>query len=169
MRSFVGINLPSNESIALMVKRIRGLGKVVNPQNLHLTLKFLGEISEVDEIIDALDRIQIERFSITISGMGAFPSEKRGRILFVKGHPEEPLKKLAEEVDSSTRGIRLDHPFTPHITVLRARKINDFSSLISTYRDFDFFTHSVEHFTLFQSTLTPNGPIYTELKKFQLM
>jgi|YelNatPaOPRAMG01_1025707.scaffolds.fasta_scaffold01262_12 2'-5' RNA ligase len=169
MRSFIGIKLPYSIALNSLVAECREMGKAVNPGNLHLTLKFLGDIQNVDTVRTSLADIRFQRFTVIVKGMGAFPSSKRGRILFVKASPEEKLKALANEVNLRTPEINLDHPFSPHITVLRAKQERDFSKVIENYEDTTFLDFEVDHFTLFESVLHREGPVYNEIMNYQLI
>lgn len=169
MRSFVGIRLPSSYILESMTRECSEMGRAVNLKNLHITLKFLGEINNIEKIKSSLGGIRFDRFSISLRGVGAFPSERRGRILFVRAFPEDILEKLAKEVDLRTNEIKMDHPFSPHITILRTKQTKDFSNLAGKYENITFLEHPVEQFTLFQSTLKPEGPMYTDLRNYQLI
>ena len=169
MRSFVAIILPQNDLLAGVISENKNMGKKVEGRNLHLTLKFLGEISGSDKIADSLDEIRFQKFTLTLKGLGAFPSQHNGRVLFVRAFPEDLLSELAGEVDSRTRGIPLDHPFTPHITLLRTKERRDFSGVIEKYGQTVFMVQDVSSFCLYESKLTSNGPIYREIRRYQLM
>ncbi|MCL5929998.1 MAG: RNA 2',3'-cyclic phosphodiesterase [Candidatus Thermoplasmatota archaeon] len=169
MRSFVAISLPQNDLLTRVISENKNIGKTVEGRNMHLTLKFLGEISDADKIADTLDEIRFEKFTLTLKGLGAFPSQHNGRVLFVMAFPEDKLGELAARVDSRTRGIPLDHPFTPHITLLRAKERRDFSGVIEKYGQTIFMVQDVSSFCLYESKLTPTGPIYREIRKYQLM
>lgn len=169
MRSFIAISLPINDSLRDALLECKQLGRAVKGENIHLTLKFLGEIASAERIRVNLRSIEFKRFTITLKGMGAFPSPGKGRVLFVRAHPEDLLRRLANEVNSRTREIPLDHQFTPHITLIRSREMRDFSATISRYEETVFLDAEVTAFTLYESILRPEGPIYREIEKFQLM
>jgi 2'-5' RNA ligase len=169
VRTFVAITLPISDLLDKVLLGVRPMGKVVEGKNLHLTLKFLGEVTNVEEIRKKLEEIVSSRFSITLKGMGAFPNAQNGRVLFVRAYPEDQLRKLAQAVNSKTGEIPLDHPFNPHITILRVKDRRNFSELISKYEDTVFLESKVTSFSLFESILRPDGPIYNEIQKYQLM
>ncbi len=169
MRSFIAISLPANDQLVRLLAENGPTGRSVEGKNLHLTLKFLGEIREVDRVRRSLQEISFSKFSVTLKGLGAFPNPANGRVLFVRASPENLLKELAAEVDSKTRDIPLDHPFSPHITILRAKERRNFSDLISKYEGTVFLEQEVTSFSLFESTLKPTGPIYNEIQKYQLI
>jgi len=169
MRCFIALALPAGDSLRNALAECKQRGKAVDPNNLHLTLKFLGEINDSEKVGNALEGIKFNKFTITVRGMGAFPTPQRGRVLFVKAYPEEVLGRLADEINRMTKEVPLDHPFTPHITLVRARDWRNFSDLISKYENTVFLEREINSFSLFESTLTPTGPIYKEIRKFQLI
>lgn len=169
MRSFIAISLPTNDLLVRVLTENKLPGKSIEGKNLHLTLKFLGDIRDVEGIRTRLKGIDLRSFRVTLKGLGAFPNAQNGRVLFVKAFPEDVLKELAEMVNSRTREIPMDHPFTPHITLLRVRDRKDFSDVISRYRDTIFLEHEVTSFSFFESILRPTGSIYNEIQRYQLM
>jgi 2'-5' RNA ligase len=169
MRSFIAITLPTSDSLRNVLAECKQMGKAVDAKNLHLTLKFLGELSDAERIGKELEEIRFSKFSITLRGVGAFPSPQRGRVLFMKAYPEDVLGRLADEINRRTKEIPLDHPFTPHITLVRARDGRNFSDLTFKYENTVFIEQEINSFSLFESTLTPTGPIYKEIRKFQLI
>ncbi|MGC8617681.1 MAG: RNA 2',3'-cyclic phosphodiesterase [Thermoplasmata archaeon] len=169
MRSFVAINLPPNEILTGIISENKHFGKVVEGKNLHLTLKFLGDIKDADQIGKRLEAIRYQKFVVTLKGLGAFPSQQSGRVLFVRAFPEAQLKELAAEVNSMTMEIPLDRPFTPHITLLRVKDRKNFTDLIEKYSETVFMVQEVSSFCLYESKLTPTGPIYREIRSYQLM
>jgi 2'-5' RNA ligase len=158
-----------NDLLARVIQENSVFGRSVEGRNLHLTLKFLGEIREVERIRKSLEEIRFERFTVTLRGMGAFPSLNNGRVLFVRAYPEDILKSLASEVDAKTREIPLDHPFTPHLTLLRVKDRRNFSDVVARYENTTFLEQEISSFSMFESILRPTGPIYKEIQPYQLM
>lgn len=169
MRLFIAIKIDPDKELIGILSELRSLGKAVEEENIHLTLKFLGEVSDDMEIIESLGKIRFNKFTMELRGIGAFPNMKRGRILFVKAEPTDILNKLSGEVDRATPNIKRDHPFIPHITLLRSKLLLDFSRIGNRIGDNLILSEEVDHFSLYQSTLTPSGPIYKEMKSFQLI
>ncbi len=169
MRCFVAISLPSSPLLAKVKEECTGMGRQVESKNLHLTLKFLGELSGVDSLRRSLGEIRQSSFTVTLMGLGAFPNQRRARVLFARAGPEKNLNELAREVDEKTKEVPLDHPFTPHITILRSKGGRDFTEVIARYRDVIFLEHEVRYFSLYESILKPTGPIYNEIERYQLM
>ncbi len=133
MRVFVAVFPPPEVREALhraaLALPSSGAFRLTAPEKIHLTLKFLGEISE-----DALTRAAQAlgsaceghgRFEVATSGFGVFPSERKARILWAgTGEGSERLRELAGEVEDGLAAVgfeRETRPYLPHITLGRAR------------------------------------------------
>ncbi len=145
-----------------------------NPENLHLTLNFFGEVDrqKIDAISNALSEVKSKPFEMTIKGIGHFnPSY---RVVFAKVlSTGEELKDLHAEIVKSLRrsGIEHDERFTPHITIAKARsRINkkEVESTISKYKEEEFGKMKVSSIGLYGSLETQNGREYTLIKSFPL-
>ncbi len=187
MRTFIAIELP--ESIKDFLSRIQDQlkgsqadVKWVAPRNIHLTLKFLGEVNEkkLDEITCILeDTAKNKRpFYIRIFSLGAFPKINSPRVIWVgidKGDNEtKGIARELEEKISKTGIPKEDKPFSSHITVGRIRSnlnrerlVGGLKTLTNSFsgENLEFLANSI---TLFKSTLTPKGPIYETLKRVSL-
>jgi len=180
MRLFVAIDINSNElekDVYTLQQMIRHMGvKATYPRvnDLHLTLKFLGDvdISLVKGIIERLSRISLPPFSITVRDVGGFPNIFRPRVVFIGVDESPELKKLYNEVEESLVGLfpRETRSFKPHITIARIKqyvKIDE--SIVSKMRSIvKEYKLNVNCFKLKRSTLTSGGPIYDDVKIFKL-
>jgi len=150
--------------------------KWVAKDNIHLTLKFLGEVSEekIEVIKSILDGItsKTRPFEITVKDIGAFPKIEYPRVIWAgldKGSDES--KVLAEKTDNALSSIGFEketRPFTAHITIGRVRSSKNKDALKDKMHSVDDkllsgATQSVSSVILFKSTLTPSGSIYTKL------
>jgi len=179
IRSFVSVKvkgLPDVEKLAMEMGRIRGI-KGVRPENIHLTLKFLGNIDEehdlpaISSLLTKVSR-RHEPFEIRFTGTGAFPNLNRIRVAWI-GIECDSLEKLADDVlRTLPKGNNeKTQRFKPHLTIGRvkfaegARKGRE---LLEKYVGRDFGTLRVETFELMKSTLTPQGPIYDVLERYWL-
>lgn len=184
MRAFIAIKLPKEVKAHLgnlqeKLKSARADVKWIAPENMHLTLKFLGEIdnSQLEKIAEILEDTANNKkpFNIRISSIGAFPKLDFPRIIWVgidKGDKEtgEIARELEEKV--SLLGIPKEkRAFACHLTIARTRSNLNQSALVKILKDREKdFSGEVPEFaatkiTLFKSTLTPKGPIYEELKE----
>ena len=181
IRSFIAIELPQNvkkglKQIGDKVKREGYVGiKWVNPESIHVTLKFLGNISR--EQIIQISKILVETtkeispFNLEIAGLGAFPDLGQPRVLWVAINGEvAKLTRLQQEIDFllSSRGFpKESRPFVPHLTLARLsdsmlpeekRKIGTFIKSVKLEAGFQFNAEAV---SLIRSKLTPTGAIYS--------
>lgn len=157
--------------------------KWVKPENLHLTLKFLGEVSQenLNTLRSALIKsIQgVKSFEIEIQGLGCFPQVKSVRLLWAGvSQGAGQLKKLAEEVEKNTASAGFapsDKTFSPHLTLARfpsysekrmSQHLSNFSKKISSYNSLSFGKTTVSKIDLIESVLSASGPHYTALEEF---
>ncbi len=152
-------------------------GKVTARQNIHLTLKFIGERKD-DDINDIIDMLyksheSIAPFDVTIKGIGAFPKNNNPKIIWT-GIIENELTTLSKNIDNnlSKIGIKKDNkPFSPHITIFRAKEVykhSDINDVIESLNDVMIGVQHISSFNLMKSTLTPSGPIYTTIEVITL-
>ncbi len=179
MRCFIAVDLDEKlkEKVINMQKPLNVPDvKLVEPKNLHFTLKFLGEIDEnVKEQVSKRLKEMAESsrpFTVLISGVGAFPNEKFIRVVWIGADNEDKdFLKLHKTVDDSLSGMFKKERPVPHLTLARVGYIKDKSEIES------FITHNrgvvigemnVDRIKLKKSTLTRNGPIYENLEEFML-
>jgi len=186
MRTFIAIELP--QEIKDFLSRLQGELKAsradvkwVEPKNIHLTLKFLGEIDEkklekVSEIMQETVK-EKDKFQMRISSLGAFPKIDSPRVIWVGvALGDKEVKAIAEDLEEKISKIgipREARPFSSHITIGRAKSSLNRQELVQDLKNkadlggknLDFYVTKI---TLFQSTLTPKGPVYEALKEISL-
>src|SRR5579862_1283084 len=127
LRLFVGIMLPPQHRLALSAICLGLHGaKWVDPGNMHVTVRFIGEVDEAAaaDIDEALSRIRVERFSLTVAGLGLFGPEGKPRALYAVIERSESLIRLHERVDHALMRLMIPpepRRFTPHVTLARFR------------------------------------------------
>lgn len=179
VRLFIAIELPEHvldELEALcnaIVKKKFFLGRCTKRENLHLTLKFLGEVSPdlIPEIDEALMNVSFQSLKAHLGALDVLPTRQNIRILFV--HlvcPQLPL--LAQQIEDvlAERFEREPRSFKSHVTVGRVKGIDD---KLAFLRELDetvvpLVQWTIDSFVLRRSVLTPEGPIYSELKRYSL-
>jgi 2'-5' RNA ligase len=187
MRAFIAIELPQGikDAISCLQAKLKATGadvKWVSPSNIHLTLKFLGEIDEKtrDAVIEVMQEISsgIGQFSIKLGSIGAFPRIQSPRIIWIglaQGHDQ--VKTIAQrlETELETCGLAKENrEFSSHITIGRIRSLKNKDELAAGISKLDgTVTENLGEFlagkiTLFKSTLTPQGPIYEKLQETNL-
>lgn len=172
MRAFVAVDATSG-AIAELQKEMMGAWnpkdvRSVGAQNFHFTLIFLGEISEqqVNQVKEALSGISFEPFSLTYTGVGAFPRSTNARVVWVGVDREggEKLEALARQVTTGLEklGFRSDRPFSPHLTIFRAKN-RHVQIDVEKYVGRTFGTELVDRVHLKKSDLAPSGPTYSNV------
>ena len=178
-RAFIAIELPEEIS-AFIHKTQEGLksyglkAKWVRSENIHLTLKFLGDISSKnlkkagDAIIDAAS----ENVSISLSakGIGVFPGVKRPRVIWtgITGQTKE-LGDLQKTLDGKLEAVgfpKEKRPFRGHLTIARIKGKVDARRLIDAMKELGKFESKIfiaDEVVLFKSELRPSGAVYTKL------
>lgn len=158
-------------------KQIDANIKYVDLQNLHLTLKFFGDIdieginllsSKISKVVEGFDR-----FDLKIKGCGAFPNTNRIKVIWLGLENDEIVKELHDELDKEfvRLGFDKDKRFSSHLTIGRMKSAKGKTKVKSTIEEFDdveIGSMSVNSIILKKSTLTPQGPIYEDLKIFEL-
>lgn len=171
MRLFVGIGLPEGAQRALVpvLHRLDRKGvRVPPPEQLHITLKFLGNIGEdeVPVLRAALGKIRHPSFVVRVAGIGGFPRISRPRLVFAGVEENAFLADLARKVHLATSDIPLDKPFHPHVTIARvADKVNaDFSEV-----EVPEFSFHVTEFRLYSSQTLSTGAVYAVVETYLLV
>ena len=175
IRTFIAVFPPKEISQRLgeAIAKFRGSApeaKWVAPENFHFTLRFLGDLPE--ERLDLLARCVAESvrgeapFDLTLTGLGAFPSAGRPRVLWVGTDAGgERLSRLAEIVESGLRSEKFgkaDKPFSPHLTIARWRRPerNERVGKLIETSPLEAGPFRVEAVNVMESVLRPQGPAY---------
>ncbi len=185
IRAFLAIDPPPEvlERIVRMQgilrKKIPHGVRWVNPDGIHLTLKFLGNIfpSNRESILSLLPGIAEAHRSFTLSAgrIGVFPGISKPRVIWIGiGGESQELVSLRQDIEDSleTAGFaREDRPFRAHLTLGRIknpRTLQGIEEVIARGRDFDAGSFSADKVLFIKSDLTPAGAVYTNLAVFPL-
>jgi len=189
MRLFVGLDI--TEGIRRRVANyMDGLMKKypdvkwVNPEMLHVTLKFIGENSQLEEIRHLLANVQVSPLEMTFKGTGFF-TPRAPRVFWVGVHASHSLAELALQVDHTLASLNISREtlaFHPHLTLAREgsgrpqggaedRGKGRMHSLYEHVRKLDppeFGKMTCRRFLLYKSVITHSGPIYTPIEHYDL-
>ena len=181
IRAFIAIELSdqARDELASLQSELRKAGadvKWVEPGNIHLTLRFLGNLGpeKVEEIKAVLSEIAAgsRPFELTMKGVGAFPGLGSPRVIWAGvGLGAAESERIAEAIETKLQAIGIpkeDRRFHPHITLGRVRSRKNCEKLRVIMEPIKFEAGSkinVDHLTLFSSQLTPRGSVYTPLFK----
>ncbi|UCC93424.1 MAG: RNA 2',3'-cyclic phosphodiesterase [Thermoplasmata archaeon] len=150
----------------------------VRPEQLHLTLRFLGDTEEglVDDLrtlmADAVERTGA--FPLTFEGVGAFPNARRPRVVWIGLTGAEPLMSIARRLEEGVVDLgwkREKRGFRPHATIARVKYVKRqgrLSSLLERWEDRSFGSMEVRSIELKRSELTPQGAIHTTVHSVPL-
>lgn len=182
MRLFVAMDVP--EPALGAITRFQGdlaaTGsdlKLVERENLHFTVKFLGEVTEAEaaEAKSRLARLALKGAEVELRGVGAFPDVRRPRVVWagVSRDHRTLVESLAMEAIASLDGLgeRDSRPFQPHVTLARVRSsrgAGELTALIRERSDFSFGSAKLTELKLKSSRLTPAGPVYADVGVYAL-
>jgi RNA 2',3'-cyclic 3'-phosphodiesterase len=172
MRLFIGIKLPEkilNEIFLIQNNLPKFIGKKTEKQNIHLTLKFLGELNQkyLEKIKENLRKIKSKKIIAEINKIGFF-SEEFLRIIWLSLDNCDELQKL---VDSSLENIfKREERFMGHITIARIKDVANKDLFIKEVKDIKVnkMSFEVNKFCLMQSILTSSGIEYKVIEEFYL-
>jgi 2'-5' RNA ligase len=182
MRAFLALDVGDKyiiqriEKIQENILRSGAEVKIVEPQNLHFTVRFFGEINDVQarKIISLLEDIKLPPLKVSYSGIGFFPNLRKISIIWI-GVDEicrNELIHLANKVNDNLKIFgRPDKGFKAHLTISRVKSgknKDDLLQAISQYETKKLGEEIIEKLKLKKSTLTPKGPIYEDLHAFPL-
>ncbi len=181
MRLFIAIDV-LDKRISYVVSQIQQLlernevkGTYPSVDQLHITLKFLGETpeSKIELINHKLKSINLsESVVITVDGVGAFPSLVKPRIIFLHVNANEALYNLQKQIEETMVSIgfkRESRVFKPHITIYRIKKPWTWKTYLEkNLRNINLeVSLKINNFKLKESILTPKGPIYKDIFRYE--
>ena len=185
MRLFVALEIPADvrDNLAAVIRELNKLSsqaaskppRWVRPENLHVTLKFIGETAPgmLDAIRDALAGIRVNKpIDINCKGLGFFPDDRRPQVLWAGLDASGNLPRLAEDVDRALETVGVAHEkraFTPHLTLARfdpPRLPEKLRDAINPTAARDFGSFQARQFHLIESRTKPSGAEYTTLHSF---
>ena len=182
VRAFLAIDLdddlkPKINNLIRQFKQIDTKIKYVELVNLHLTLKFFGDIDTegLELLTKAIDNVvsDFKPFNIKIKGCGSFPNKNHIKVIWVGIEDENILKDLHDKLDKefARLGFDKDKKFSTHLTIGRmksAKNKDEVKATIEEFSDIEIGEMEVKSISLKKSTLTPSGPIYEDLEVFKL-
>jgi 2'-5' RNA ligase len=180
-RGFIAIEIEPTSNILNVINDIsksKADIKLVEPNNLHLTLKFLGDVQEniIDEIQQSIKYAVkgIKPFKIHLKGTGVFPNKNYIRVIWIGIQDTHILSTLAGKIENNLEQLGFQKEkkgFSAHLTVGRVRTAKNkvfLLNILERYQDFQFSTQEVNSIKLKKSDLTQKRPIYTTLKDINL-
>lgn len=176
LRLFIGLDLPSSvkQELAAMASGVAE-ARWIAPENLHLTLRFIGDMEEgeAEELDILLQSVKAPSFSLALSGVGCFESRGRVRQIWAGVAKEPALESLHKKIEQALIGSGLKpegRKFTPHVTLARLKGAPAMSakSYLEYHAAFQTEVFEVNYFTLYQSHLSHKGATYQVLADYPL-
>ena len=183
VRTFICVELPDVvhsqlANLQCILKKFGADVGWVKPSNIHLTLKFLGDVPEqkITEVCSAVENsaIKVSPFELLVKGTGCFPSARNPRVIWVGINPfPGELRQLQKLIDGElfTKGYsREDRPFSPHLTLGRVRSPHNVQALVRKMEEMNFQGETiwVKEVTVMRSDLRPTGAQYASIRVYQL-
>ncbi len=165
MRLFTAIELPAEirERLVRLAVGIPG-ARWVPEEQLHLTLRFIGEVDGAvgDDIAESLAGVECEPFTVRLKGVGCFPPRRAPRVLWVGVAEPAPLARLKRRIDQVLSGVGIapeGRKFAAHITLARVARspLGRVTRFLVEHNALALPPFPVTGFTLFSSLLTPKG------------
>lgn len=175
MRTFIAIDLSDEFKTKLIdyqpeFDKLNSKAKWVSAENMHLTLLFLGDISdqEIDQVKTVLDKIDIGGFELKFDNLGRFMQKKGRAVLWAGLKAPDALYEIVEFISKNLQNIPSvvsAKPFVPHITIARFKNLNnkkEFKEKVMSLTA-EPITCNIDKIILYSSELTPVGPIYAKI------
>ena len=169
-RLFVALDIPDEirRQLGAMTSGLPG-AKWTRPENLHLTLRFIGEVDRAarDDVESALSRLLVPAFSLSLEGLGHWESKGKPRVLWAGVTPSDALEHLQHRIETAV--VSAGQPperrrFKPHVTLARLAGTSDaqLSEWLGRTRLAQTAPFEVGSFTLYRSFLKKDGPVYRQ-------
>lgn len=180
IRSFIAFDI-EDENVINELRKVQSAliesgadVKLVEPENIHITIRFLGEIPPlmIEKVYNEMNKVAFSPFEVEIKGLGAFPNIRHINVIWAGiGKGVNELRSIYYQLEPNLQklGFRPDDKgFSPHITIARVRsgrRREELAQIISRYEGYRFGTIVAKCLRLKKSVLTPHGPVYSTLKE----
>jgi 2'-5' RNA ligase len=184
IRSFIALDLPEDlkkglQNLQDTVRKHTDCVRWVKPDNIHLTLKFLGAIdeSQVEPIGRILENMTagLTPFKLQVKGLGAFPNARNPKVIWVgMDNQQQRMVLFQQKLEETLAAIGFapeKRGYSPHLTLGRikeSRGKRDIEQLLEKYKSEDLGYFTADTIVFYRSDLNPSGPVYSSLKTIQL-
>jgi 2'-5' RNA ligase len=183
IRTFIALELPGqlkqklSEVQQMFMQRVSGV-RWVRPEQIHLTLKFLGATArdKVPAVGSVLETVAGDGgpFLFSVAGLGAFPNSRNPKVVWAGITTDDCLARFQQQLEEGLSSLgfgREDRPFAPHLTLGRVRdgrSRRELRELLEQHSQNELGSFSASRLIFFRSDLQPSGPVYTILKEIEL-
>lgn len=175
----MAIEIPDEiqQKIRVIQEELKSAGvdaKWVKPENIHLTLVFLGDTDYtlIPKIVESLGKIRSEKLKLTCLNLGGFPNLEKPHNLWVGFKENEEIIHFQEKISKILKAadIQFDdsRKFKPHVTFARIKKSRNLENIVNKISKKDFPCFPVKEIILFESELLSDGPKHTLIKTLPL-
>ncbi|GAB4143186.1 MAG: RNA 2',3'-cyclic phosphodiesterase [Planctomycetaceae bacterium] len=180
VRTFIGIGVTPTAEINRVLRQLKKMGDAIRPvsvEQLHLTLKFLGDVffSSIPDLCRAVEEsaAQFPVMELRMSGLGAFPRKERPSVIWAGFDAAESLVELAADVEARCEALGWaaeQRPYHPHLTLARVRRKppDALAKLFAEHAETDFGTLEIDSVQVYQSERSSSGSQYTVLSSSDL-
>ena len=180
IRSFIAFDIEDQqiirniENVQSMILRTGADLKLVKPQNIHITIRFLGNIlpSQIDEIYNEMKNVDFKPFQIEIKGVGVFPNMRRISVIWAGiGRGSNELRSIFNQLEPRLLKLGFKKEmkeFSPHLTIARvrtSRRKDELIRCLKEFEDYEFGVIEARCLRLKRSILRPGGPTYLTLRE----
>ena len=176
MRVFIAINIPEEikdyfKIIQEMIDKENVKIRLAHKGQMHLTLKFLGEVQPdmVKKVCEELKNIKFQSFPVYLDSIGIFSSKKYIRVIWIGLRPEEEIIKIQKNIDDIlNKCFKREKDFEPHLTLARVKFVEDKEKFVRGLKNIKIKRKKFEinNFKLVKSILTKKGAIYEDIAIF---
>ena len=181
IRSFIAFDIANDtvlskiSSTQTLLRELNLDLKIVDPKNIHVTIRFLGSINPtmVEKVYEIIKSIKFESFPIQLCGLGVFPSLNYPRVVWIGiTQGAEQIKSIFSQLEPRIQALGFPkdpYGFSPHLTIARVKTGKNklrLTEFVSKKVDFDVGTINADCLRLKRSQLSPRGPTYSTLKEY---
>jgi len=177
MRTFIAIDFLEEvkEELSKAQKKLpEAKMTIVKKENIHLTMKFLGELNdnEVNKVKEVLRKMKFERFKAKLGEIGVFPNPSFIGVVWIGIEPKERFIEIHDKIDEelSKQGFRKDKAFESHATLARVKWLKDKKNFVEKLQKIKIkpIEFEVSSIALKKSVLTREGPVYEDIAKVEM-
>ncbi|MCL2149150.1 MAG: RNA 2',3'-cyclic phosphodiesterase [Methanomassiliicoccaceae archaeon] len=175
MRTFISFEVPGTPAVEEARDRLRGIRGVSVPKDVHLTMRFLGDVEakKVEALSSRMASLEGHRpFAVSLRGLGAFPNRKEPRVVWVGAEIGPPFYEILSDLDSMLGGLSIGcdgKPFKAHVTIGRVREPSaGLAAFLEEKREMDAGSFECGEILLMKSVLAPGGAEHSVVGAFRL-